>query len=144
MKDSEKLSLQIYGIILSVRDTLSLPTHKTLEKTLYYSLALLLCSIVSTLTGFYTFVSWQGCLLCNVLLIILLWIERSENDALLRMYKSAKVSTRKALNKAKEAGSTITSDMKAVGSKAHEKKPANKKSNTKGKSKQKTGKKSKR
>lgn len=108
MNDKERLSLQIYPIILSVRDTLSLPTHKTLEKTLYYSLGLLLSSLLSELLGFYTFISWQGCLICIGLLILLLWIERSENDALLRMYRSARVSAEEAMRRAANASSRIS------------------------------------
>ena len=81
MNDKEKLSLCIYRIMRNFRDTLSLPTHATLEKTLYYSLGLLSCSIVSSLLGFYTFISWYGAFTCTALLILLLWLERSENDA---------------------------------------------------------------
>ena len=103
MDDKERISLQIYDIVLSIRDTLSLPTHASLEKTLYFSMGLLLCSILSELLKFYTFISWQGCLICIVLLLLLLWIERSENDALLRMYRSARVSAEKALRRAKNA-----------------------------------------
>jgi len=101
--DKERLSLSIYGILLDIRDTFSLPTHATLEKTFYYSLIMLVCSIISQLTGFYTFISWYGCLTCVVTLVILLWIERSENDALLKMYRTAKLSTEKALRRAKAA-----------------------------------------
>lgn len=109
MKDDEKLSLAIYDIVLSVRNTLSLPTHKTLEKTLYYSLALFGCSLLSELIGFYTFISWQGCLICIVLIIALLFIERSENDALLKMYRTARVSAEKAVRRAKTAGTSVSS-----------------------------------
>lgn len=109
MNNKEKISLCVYDIVLSVRDTISLPTHETLERTLKFSLLLLVCSILSSLLGFYTFISWQGCLICIVLLVILLWIERSENDALLRMYSSAKLSAEKALRRAKDAGSSISS-----------------------------------
>jgi hypothetical protein len=109
MDDKEKLSLSIYDAVCSVKDTLSLPIHSTIVKTLYYSLALLACSIFSELTGFYTFISWQGCLACSVLLVILLWIERSENDALLKMYRAARVSTEKALRRAKAASTRYSS-----------------------------------
>ena len=104
MDDKEKMSLLIYNAILSVRDTLSLPTHKTIEKTLIYSVVLLVCSALSTLLRFYTFVSWQGALLCTLLLVLLLWIERRENDALLRMYRTAELSAKKAMRRAKDAG----------------------------------------
>ena len=104
MDDKEKMSLLIYNAILSVRDTLSLPTHKTIEKTLIYSVVLLVCSALSTLLRFYTFVSWQGALLCTLLLVLLLWIERRENDALLRMYRTAELSAKKVMRRAKDAG----------------------------------------
>lgn len=101
MKEQERISLGIHGFLLSVYDTISLPTHSTLENTFKMSLVLLLCSIVSTLLEFYTFVSWQGCLLCSGALTILLYLERRENDALLRMYRNARVSAEKVIQRAK-------------------------------------------
>lgn len=95
MKDSEKISLSLYKVVLSIRDTLSLPTHKTLEKSLYLSIALFVCSAISTLLGFYTFISWQGALICTISLVVLLFMERNENDTLLRMYKSAQVAAKR-------------------------------------------------
>lgn len=115
MDDKERLSLSIYDIVHSVKDTFSLPTHATLEKTLYYSLALLVSSILSKLLGFYTFVSWQGCLICVALLVTLLWMERSENDALLKMYRTAKLSAEKAVRRAKTAGSSIGNSRSTTG-----------------------------
>ena len=115
MNEKERISLSIHGIVLSMRDTLSLPTHATLEKTLYFSLALLACSVFSELTRFYTFISWQGCLICIASLVILLWIERSENDALLKMYRAAKVSTEKALRRAKTAGTSSNRGRSSAG-----------------------------
>lgn len=109
MDDKERFSLYLYDIAISIRDTLSLPTHKTLEKTFYFSLGLLLCSLLSELLGFYTFISWQGCLVCIGLLLLLLWLERSENDALLRMYRTARVSAEKAVRRAKSASTGVSS-----------------------------------
>lgn len=107
MKDFERLSLSIHGMLLKTYETISLPTHVTLEGTFKFSLILLACSVLSTLLGFYTFISWQGCLICVVLLTILLFIERSENDALLRMYRTARLSAEKALRRAASAGTGI-------------------------------------
>jgi hypothetical protein len=104
MKEQEKISLGIHGFLLSVYDTISLPTHSTLESTFKLSLVLLLCSVLSTVLKFYTFVSWQGCLLCSGALTILLYLERRENDALLRMYRNARVSAEKVIQRAKTAG----------------------------------------
>lgn len=109
MDDKERLSLYLYDIVISIRDTLSLPTHKSLEKTFYFSLGLLLCSLLSELLGFYTFISWQGCLICIGLLLLLLWLERSENDALLRMYRTARISAEKAVRRAKSASTSNSS-----------------------------------
>lgn len=109
MDDKERFSLYLYDIAISIRDTLSLPTHKTLEKTFYFSLGLLLCSLLSELLGFYTFISWQGCLICIGLLLLLLWLERRENDALLRMYRTARVSAEKAVRRAKSASTGVSS-----------------------------------
>ena len=107
MDDKERISLSMYNIIINLRNTLSLPTHDVLEKTLNYSLGLLCCSVISQLFGFYTFISWNGALLCTALLIILLWKERSENDALLRMYSTARLSIKQAARKGKDASASI-------------------------------------
>lgn len=112
-KDKERLSLSMYNAVLGVRDTISLPTHKTLEKTFYFSIALLGSSILSTVIGFYTFLSWQGCLLCVALLTILLFIERSENDALLKMYRNARLSTQKVVRRAKNVSASVSSKRSA-------------------------------
>lgn len=107
MIDKEKISVSFYKIIMSVKDNISLPTHKTIEYTLIYSVVLLFCSVLSTLLRFYTFVSWQGCLMCTVFHVVLLYKERSENDALLRMYRNARVSAEKVVQRAKDTGSRI-------------------------------------
>lgn len=99
-QEQEQLSLAIYGIVVSIRDTLSLPTHNTLMQTTIYSAVLFLCTLVSDLLGFYTFIGWPGALICTVCLGILLFIERSEQDALSRMYRSAKLSAQKAMRRA--------------------------------------------
>lgn len=104
MKDSEQISLQLYNIVVGIRDTLSLPTSNTLEKTTLYSLTMLACSILSQLLGFYTFLCWQGCCLCTLCLIIFNIIERSEKSALLKMYSTARASAEAALRRAKKAG----------------------------------------
>ena len=132
MDIKKRISLSIYNIVLSVRDTLSLPTHNTLEKTLYYSAALLACSILSELIGFYTFISWQGALICVVALVALLWMERSENDALLKMYRTARVSAEKALRRAKAASSGISSKRSSTGNNRNTK-DAGQRSNTRNK-----------
>lgn len=106
MDDKERLSVSLYKIVCSIKDTLSLPTHATLEKTLYYSFGLFCCSGLSKLMGFYTFISWQGALLCTALLILLLWIERSENDALLRMYRTARLSAQKVVRRRQTSGTS--------------------------------------
>lgn len=111
--DDKKISLSIYGIVLSVRDTLSLPTHKTIATSAAFSAGLFVVSLVFDLLEFYVFISWQGALMCTLALVLLLWIERSENDALLRMYRSARVSTEKVVLRAKTAGSHINSKRSA-------------------------------
>ena len=108
MDNKERISLSMYNIIKGIRDSLSLPTHSVLAKTLYYSIGLLCCSALSKLLGLYTFISWQGALLCTALLILLLWRERSENDALLRMYSAARLSARKIALKGKSAGTSLS------------------------------------
>lgn len=105
MDDKEKMSLMLYDIILSIKDTVSLPTHSTLERTCFYSALLFVCSLLSNLLGFYTFVSWQGALFTTILLLILLLMERGENNAISRMYRSAKLSAQKTMRGGKNAGS---------------------------------------
>lgn len=84
------ISDYIYNIILGIKDTFRLPTHTTLLSTFKFSLLLLICSIISTVLRFYTFISWQGALACCVILGILLFMERSENEELMQTYQMAK------------------------------------------------------
>ena len=109
MTESEKLSVSIYSIAEGLKDTVSLPTPDTVEKTTFLSVILFGCSLVSEAIGMYTFISWQGSGLCTLVLGVLLYIERSENNALSRMYRNARVSIEKDVKRAKDAGSRLSS-----------------------------------
>lgn len=108
MEEKERLSLAIYNIAVGIKETISLPTDKTLAKTLIMSGALFLVSFVSWLLGLYTFISWQGCLICTIFLVVLLFVERRENDALLKMYSNARLHTEQALQRAKATSARIS------------------------------------
>ncbi len=95
-KEKEKLSLAMYNIVLSIRDNISLPTHATISRVLILSIAMLICSVISTLLHFYTFISWQGCAACVAVLLILLWVERAQNDTLLKAYKAGAAYAKRA------------------------------------------------
>lgn len=101
MNENEKLARTIYTMIKNLKQVILLPTDKSLEDTFKFSLLLTCISAVSSLLGFYTFISWQGALTCTVFLLFLLFIERRENDALLRMYKHAQLSAQKVKQRAK-------------------------------------------
>ena len=109
MTESEKLSVSIYNIVEGMKDTISLPTPTTLEKTVQLSAFLFGCSLVSDMIGMYTFISWQGAGLCTLFLGVLFYMERSENNALSRMYRNARVSIEKDVKRAKDAGSRLSS-----------------------------------
>ena len=109
MTESEKLSVSIYSIAEGLKDTVSLPTPDTVEKTTFLSAILFGCSLVSEAIGMYTFISWQGSGLCTSVLGVLLYMERSENNALSRMYRNARVSIEKDVKRAKDAGSRLSS-----------------------------------
>ena len=109
MTESEKLSVSIYRIAEGLKDTVSLPTPDTVEKTTFLSVILFGCSLVSEAIGMYTFISWQGSGLCTLVLGVLLYMERSENNALSRMYRNARVSIEKDVKRAKDAGSRLSS-----------------------------------
>lgn len=109
MTESEKLSVSIYSIAEGLKDTVSLPTPDTVEKTTFLSVILFGCSLVSEAIGMYTFISWQGSGLCTLVLGVLLYMERSENNALSRMYRNARVSIEKDVKRAKDAGSRLSS-----------------------------------
>ena len=109
MTESEKLSVSIYSIAEGLKDTVSLPTPDTVEKTTFLSVILFGCSLVSDTIGMYTFISWQGSGLCTLVLGVLLYMERSENNALSRMYRNARVSIEKDVKRAKDAGSRLSS-----------------------------------
>ncbi len=95
-KEKEKLSLAMYDIVLSIRNNISLPTHGTISKVLVLSIALFVCSVISSLLRFYTFISWEGSLICVIVLLILLWVERAQNDTLIRAYKAGAKYAKKA------------------------------------------------
>ena len=109
MTESEKLSVSIYSIAEGLKDTVSLPTPDTVEKTTLLSVILFGCSLVSEAIGMYTFISWQGSGLCTLVLGVLLYMERSENNALSRMYRNARVSIEKDVKRAKDAGFRLSS-----------------------------------
>ena len=109
MTESEKLSVSISSIAEGLKDTVSLPTPDTVEKTTFLSVILFGCSLVSDAIGMYTFISWQGSGLCTLVLGVLLYMERSENNALSRMYRNARVSIEKDVKRAKDAGSRLSS-----------------------------------
>ena len=106
MTESEKLSVSIYNIVEGMKDTISLPTPTTLEKTVQLSTFLFGCSLVSDMIGMYTFISWQGAGLCTLFLGVLFYMERSENNALSRMYRNPRVSSKKDVRRAKSSGSS--------------------------------------
>lgn len=106
-EQQKQISDYIYSIIVGIKDTFRLPTHSTLLLTLEYAALLLVCSIVSTLFHFYTFISWQGALLCVLALGVLIFIERSENDEIMQMYRNAQTQFNSAKDKAKELGNKI-------------------------------------
>ena len=106
MTESEKLSVSIYSIAEGLKDTVSLPTPDTVEKTTFLSAILFGCSLVSEAIGMYTFISCQGAGLCTLVLGVLLYMERSENNALSRMYRNARVSSKKDVRRAKSSGSS--------------------------------------
>ena len=130
MNDYEKLSVSFHTLLMGFRDTLSLPTDSTLEKCLKLSAVLTVLTAVLKLIGIYTFLSWQGCLFCTAILVTLLWIERSENDALLRMYSNARVSAQKAAQYAKSASSSISSKRRSTGNNSSGKKTSKPKQRT--------------
>lgn len=115
MDDKEKLSVSIYHLFVGFKDTFTLPTDATLEKTMKFAALMFLCSALSSLLGLYTFVSWQGCLVCLIVLIALLWVERRENDALLRMYRNARVSAQKVAQRAKDASAGHSGGRRTTG-----------------------------
>lgn len=110
MTDKERFSVSFYKIIVCIKDAFTLPTHNTVEQTLILSAILFGCTTLSTLLGFYTFISWQGALICTVFHVVLLYKERSENDALLRMYRNARVSAEKVMQRAKSASTSISGE----------------------------------
>lgn len=127
MDDKEKLSLCFYGVLVSMKDTLSLPTDSTLDKCMKLSISMFALTLVCNLLGLYTFISWQGSLLCSAILVALLWKERRENDALLRMYRNARVSAQKATQYAKAASAYIDDRRRAASASTSAKKTAERK-----------------
>lgn len=100
-KEKEKMALGMYDTMKEMHSVMSLPTHSSMERTLYFSIGLFFCTTICRLIGFYTFLSWQGCLLCVLALVIFLFVERKENDTLLRMYSNARKKSLAMVNKLK-------------------------------------------
>lgn len=101
--DSEKakVSLAMYDVILSIRDTVSLPTHKTLFKTAVYSLIITVITVVCRLLNYYTFLHWAGCLACTICLWTLLWVERTKDKQMQRAYAAGAAYLRRNSKKLK-------------------------------------------
>lgn len=99
-KERERLSLLIYNVVWDIRNTLTLPVHDTLYKSFLYSLMMFGICLISSLAGIYSFISWQGALICSIVLGVLLWVERAQNDAYIRTYKAARATFKKAQQRA--------------------------------------------
>lgn len=95
-KEKERLSLVIYDVVWSIKNTLSLPVHDTLYKSFLFSLLMLGIGLIGAIGGFYIFISWQGSLICSVVLGVLLWVERAQNNAYERTYKIARAKMKEA------------------------------------------------
>lgn len=107
MSEQDKLAGIIIDILKEFRNLIVLPTDKTIESTFKWSLILSAITTLCTLLKVYTFVSWQGAWLCTAVLFALLYKERRDNDALLRMYHSVELSARKIKSRAEDAGAHI-------------------------------------
>lgn len=101
--DKELVRKYLHTTLFDLKDTVSLPSINTLEHVLYMSCGVTVISIFSQLLGFYTFLSWHGCLLCTLLLVAVAYRERSQTDVLLRMYSTAKLSAEKVYSGAKNS-----------------------------------------
>ena len=107
MSEQDKLAQIIIDILKGFRNLIILPTDKTIESTFKWSLILSATTTVCALLKVYTFISWQGAWLCTGVLFALLYKERRENDALLRMYHSVELSARKIKSRAENASTNI-------------------------------------
>lgn len=104
-KEKERLSLAIYDVVWSMKNTLSFPVHDTLYKSFLYSLLMFGIIIIAKLLKVYTFLSWQGCLICALVLGILLWVERAQNNAYERTLEQARRALKEAKKKARKMAS---------------------------------------
>ena len=87
--EQETIMKYLQDILLGIKDTFQLPTHKTIVSTLKYAIILFACSILSTVLKFYTFIFWQGALFCVAILLGLILMERSEYEEIDKAYSTA-------------------------------------------------------
>ena len=109
MTDVEKISVGIHDTVVDISNTLTLPTHRTLVKNFKLSLALSALSFLSELLGFYTFISWQGSILCSCMLFAFMYVERGNSNDLSRVCSPIKLHATNIARRAKDAGSSIRS-----------------------------------
>lgn len=88
--DNEILLEYVKSIVECMIDTFRLPTHDTIWDTFKYSCISTVVCAVCSLFNIFTFLSWQGCLICSLALGIMLFVERNENDSLQKAYDKAK------------------------------------------------------
>lgn len=107
MSDQDRFAQLLIEVLKSCRDLIFLPTDKRMETTFKWSLCLTALNAIFAILGVYTFLSWEGCLLCSLMLFLLLFIERRENDALSRMYHTVELSVKEAKRRAESASTSI-------------------------------------
>lgn len=85
----------LYTVVVSVADTLRLPTGQSLLCCLQVSGIVFLSSLIGSIFHLYTFISWQGALIALIVLGVLAFMERSGNNELSKMYMELKSSVRR-------------------------------------------------
>ena len=106
-QEQERLSLSFYRVLSNLHKVLAFPTHATLEKSFKFSLVMSACTGISTLLGYYTFITWYSALTCTAIIFIVLWRERAENDALIKMYTRARQRAESAKKRAKAISDSL-------------------------------------
>lgn len=104
-EDVHGIAVELSKFLSSIYDTISLPTSKTLARTLVVSGVVLIITTLTKLLGLFTLLDPMGALLCFIELLALSLSERSVKDELSGMYSAVELSVRKALCRTKTTGS---------------------------------------
>lgn len=97
----------IREMVKVVVDQALMPTGKNLVPTIIFASGITVMEIVFTVLHFPHILKWQGCLLAAIVLAGILILERSEYNAISKLYRDAELRVKDLKERQQAAGARI-------------------------------------